>query len=96
MEPEKFVAYEVNVRGRVQGVGFRWSVEDIARRHGVAGWVRNQPDGSVDLWVQGPAAAVQEFLAEVGDMPYPVKVSSLLKNAVQPAAGMEEFHITHY
>ena len=42
------------VRGRVQGVGFRWFVAAEARARGLAGWVRNLPDGSVELSVAGP------------------------------------------
>jgi len=41
------------VRGRVQGVGFRWFVEREAHILGIAGWVRNNPDGSVEVLAQG-------------------------------------------
>ncbi len=49
--------------GRVQGVGFRATTRSIASRSGVTGWVRNEPDGSVQLEVQGPPQNVQGFLA---------------------------------
>jgi acylphosphatase len=51
--------------GRVQGVGFRWTTHDIAQRHPVTGFVRNQPDGTVELVAQGAPAAIEAFLAEV-------------------------------
>ncbi|WP_144299486.1 acylphosphatase [Elioraea rosea] len=51
------------VSGRVQGVGFRAFVVDAARRGGVAGWVRNLPDGRVEVFAEGPAGAI-ETLAE--------------------------------
>jgi acylphosphatase len=41
------------VRGRVQGVGFRWFVEREAHMLGIAGWVRNNHDGSVEVLAQG-------------------------------------------
>lgn len=53
------------VRGRVQGVGFRYSTADAARRLGVAGHVRNLPDGSVEAVLEGAdddVAAVLTFL----------------------------------
>ncbi len=46
------------VYGRVQGVWFRESCREEAERHGVAGWVRNRPDGSVEIEAEGPANAV--------------------------------------
>ena len=49
----------VVVRGRVQGVGFRWFVREEGRRLGLAGWVRNRPDGSVEVAAEGPDASIQ-------------------------------------
>ena len=49
---------EVTVRGRVQGVSFRAYAEDRARRLGVAGWIRNEPDGSVAGHFEGEQDAV--------------------------------------
>jgi acylphosphatase len=51
------------VRGRVQGVAYRVSTRVEASRLGLAGWVRNLPDGSVELEAQGDAAAVAALLA---------------------------------
>ena len=51
------------VRGRVQGVGFRASTQQEARLLGLSGWVRNLPDGAVELEAEGPRAAVQELLS---------------------------------
>ncbi|HJZ53803.1 MAG TPA: acylphosphatase [Gemmataceae bacterium] len=51
--------------GEVQGVGFRMTVASIARRYPVAGWVRNLPDGRVQLLAEGPEAAVEAFLLAV-------------------------------
>src|SRR5687768_15972286 len=52
------VARRFVVSGRVQGVGFRYSTQDTARREGVTGWVRNLPDGRVEALAEGDAEAV--------------------------------------
>jgi acylphosphatase len=56
------IARRMTVRGRVQGVGYRAFVADAARRAGAAGWAENQDDGSVELHVEGEAAAVERVL----------------------------------
>lgn len=48
--------------GRVQGVGFRWTNMSIASNLGLAGWVKNLDDGSVDMEIQGPAGAIIRHL----------------------------------
>ena len=53
------------VTGRVQGVGFRATAVDIAKRYPVTGRVRNLPDGRVQLLVEGPEAEVSRFLDAV-------------------------------
>lgn len=57
------IARRLVVTGRVQGVWFRQSTLQEARRLGVAGWVRNRPDGSVEAWAQGAPAAVDALVA---------------------------------
>ncbi|GAA5786846.1 hypothetical protein GCM10007860_22810 [Chitiniphilus shinanonensis] len=54
----EMIARKLRIRGRVQGVGFRYSAWLEAKRLDVAGWVRNRDDGSVELFLQGDAAAV--------------------------------------
>ncbi len=53
---------EASFFGRVQGVGFRATAKSLAREHDVAGWVRNEPDGSVRLVVEGEEAAVHAYM----------------------------------
>ena len=53
--------------GRVQGVGFRFTVRSIARRYPVKGYVRNMPDGAVELVMQGATLAMNDLLAEVSE-----------------------------
>ncbi|MGD9959235.1 acylphosphatase [Nocardioides sp.] len=57
------VAREVIVVGRVQGVFFRGSCQQEARRRHLAGWVTNEPDGSVRAWFEGAAPDVDSLCA---------------------------------
>jgi len=54
-------ARHVVVRGLVQGVGFRHHTKVRARELGLVGWVRNRPDGSVEVWAEGDAGRVAEL-----------------------------------
>jgi acylphosphatase len=56
------IARRVVVWGRVQGVFFRANVRQRAEGRGVAGWVRNSPDGTVEAWFEGDADAVEALV----------------------------------
>jgi len=56
------VCRNLRIHGRVQGVGYRWSLSAEASRLGLSGWVRNRRDGSVEALVSGPAEAVEALL----------------------------------
>ncbi len=62
-------AIHARIHGRVQGVGFRFFVQAQARRLGVAGWVRNDFDGSVEVTCEGPADRVQRFVKRLHEGP---------------------------
>lgn len=49
----------LEVTGRVQGVGFRWYIREHARQSGLAGWVRNRPDGAVEVAAAGTAELLE-------------------------------------
>ena len=59
------VCRHVRYTGRVQGVGFRYTVQRLAGRYPVGGYVRNLPDGCVELVAEGPPDEVASFLAAV-------------------------------
>lgn len=65
----EYVARDVVVHGEVQGVFFRDSCRREAERLGVAGWVRNEPDGTVAGHFEGPAEAVEEMVRWCHDGP---------------------------
>jgi len=54
---------QILVTGRVLGVGYRYALRDEALQLGVAGWVRNRADGSVEALLQGDAAALAQLIA---------------------------------
>jgi acylphosphatase len=76
----------VVVRGRVQGVGFRWFVQQSATSLDLAGWVRNTSDGSVEVEAEGNAPDLQRFRALLGDGPSGARVESV----EEVAAGSEQ------
>jgi acylphosphatase len=59
------ISLQVFYEGRVQGVGFRFTVRHIAKGFDVTGWVRNLPDGRVELQVTGEEDEVRAFLDQV-------------------------------
>jgi acylphosphatase len=63
------VQWHAAARGRVQKVGFRWYVMKNAQRLGLAGWVRNNPDGTVELEAAGPAEGIAELKERVARGP---------------------------
>lgn len=71
------VRRRVAVRGRVQGVGFRYSTRMVARRLGLRGWVRNVADGSVELVAEGPAEDVNALIAWCREGPPAARVRSV-------------------
>lgn len=67
----------LRVRGLVQGVGFRHSLHREATRAGLAGWVRNRHDGSVEAFLQGPPAALGELVDWAHSGPPAARVDSV-------------------
>ena len=57
--------YDITFTGRVQGVNFRWTACRVAERFDVAGWVRNEPAGSVRCVVEGDESELEAFVEAV-------------------------------
>jgi len=91
------IARNVFFEGRVQGVGFRYTVRNLARGFEVAGWVRNLDDGRVELLAAGEPDEVEAFLAAIAES----ELAGLIKNTqARPAApgaleGVRGFSILH-
>lgn len=87
----KTTAVQVTVSGRVQGVAYRWSTVQAAQTCGVAGWVRNRRDGSVEAHLEGPPDAVQRLLAWMAVGPAMARVEAALPMdaAVEGLEGFE-------
>jgi acylphosphatase len=67
----------VVVRGRVQGVGFRWFVREQARRLDVAGWVRNRSDGCVEVAAEGTNDSIEALRQALREGPPGATVASV-------------------
>lgn len=55
------IARRYLLSGRVQGVGFRYFTQRVAAQHGISGWVRNTPDGRVEIEAEADAEAMRQF-----------------------------------
>ncbi len=84
---------QVTVYGLVQGVGFRMFVHRSASRLGLKGWVKNMPDGTVRVDVQGSAGLIDELLKDIRVGPPASKVTSLAVLEKQPDHSMKAFAI---
>ena len=81
------------MQGRVQGVGFRYFAARAARELGVAGWVRNLPDGSVETLVEGEATAVEGYLDRLRRGPSASRVDGVVVEE-RAEEGHSTFEIT--
>ena len=84
----------VAVHGRVQDVNFRSATAERARRFGVAGWVANRPDGSVEAVFEGPDEAVAEMLRFAAEGPRWARVDRV-ESRQEPVQGEAGFEIRY-
>jgi acylphosphatase len=81
------------VRGRVQGVGFRWFVEREAHILGIAGWVRNNHDGSVEVLAQGTRDQLSGLHSRLREGPRAARVDAVEVSHKPPVPGLNSFRI---
>jgi acylphosphatase len=89
------IARRFIVRGRVQGVGFRFFAIHAARRLGVVGSVRNLPDGTVEAIAEGTPDAVSEFRAELWRGPSYGHVTSVDESDIKPTGRYKSFDVDY-
>jgi acylphosphatase len=87
------LARRFNIRGRVQGVGFRWFVEREAHILAIAGWVRNNPDGTVEVLAQGTRDQLSGLHSRLREGPRAARVDSVEVSDENPVAGLTSFRI---
>jgi acylphosphatase len=85
----------IRVEGRVQGVGFRFFTQDVAKRLGVSGWVRNTPDGAVEAEAQADTDTLEAFVNALLQGPPLSRVSRLDKRPCEPRSEACEFRIRY-
>ncbi len=81
------------VRGRVQGVGFRWFVEREAHILQLAGWVRNDPDGSVEVLAMGTRDQLAGLRSRLQEGPRAARVDDVEESEAEPVAGLCSFQV---
>jgi acylphosphatase len=87
------VARRYLIRGRVQGVGFRYFTHSAAMRESVHGWVRNAPDGSVEVAAEGEVDAMERFERQIRQGPAGSRVDHVAVTEERAAGGYTEFTI---
>jgi acylphosphatase len=87
-------AFRARVQGRVQGVGFRYSALQEARRLGITGWVRNDTNGDVEVWAEGPPEKLTVFLQWLHRGPSYAHVEAVDREERQPK-GYREFGVRY-
>ena len=89
------VARRYLISGRVQGVGFRYTAMDEARRLGLTGWVRNTHDGAVELNAEGDKPQLQRLLTWCHNGPPGARVTRVEEEWLPYSGEFDGFRIRH-
>ncbi|MDR2490517.1 MAG: acylphosphatase [Spirochaetaceae bacterium] len=88
-------AFTALVRGRVQGVGFRYHAQSEAVVYGVKGWVRNTAAGDVEVWAEGGEAALEGFLRQLRSGPPWARVDEVTVTWQNPRGTYKKFQVAY-
>lgn len=91
--PEGRKAFLALVRGRVQGVGFRYEARSLARSLGLTGWISNLADGGVETYAEGPSASVDKYRRWLDEGPPGAQVSSVDVTERKPTGAYRTFTV---
>ena len=83
------------VSGRVQGVGFRYFTQDIAKSLNIKGFVRNLPDGTVEVYAQADKKSLEKFLEYLKKGPPLAKVENIKYEFLDKEGGFKDFEIRY-
>jgi len=86
-------AIRAKITGRVQGVGYRYTAVHLANELGLVGWVRNNPDGSVETRAQGDAHVLDQFVTFLEHGPRSAHVRSVDVFPVAPDPSLHRFTV---
>ncbi len=71
------IGAQIHVRGLVQGVGYRYFINRNAAKYGLCGYVKNLPNGNVDIFVEGDRSLIEEFIKDAKCGPMVSRVTDL-------------------
>jgi acylphosphatase len=81
------------VTGVVQGVGYRYFAMQLARDYGLAGWVRNREDGSVEVEAEGEEIILRSYMKDLRIGPRHADVTAIEVDALPPGQPYKGFHV---
>jgi acylphosphatase len=89
------ISLRIFFEGNVQGVGFRWTVKRVVKGFDVVGWVRNLPDGRVELLASGEENEVRAFVAAIGESELRAHIRRQIEERADEPTPARGFEIRH-
>ncbi|MEP6603693.1 MAG: acylphosphatase [Spartobacteria bacterium] len=89
------ISLQIFYEGRVQGVGFRWSIRHIAKGFDVKGWVQNLNDGRVEMQVSGEESEARAFIDAIGQSELRAHIRNQTENQLEGTVQAHGFEIRH-